>query len=82
MKIIKVSDKGQISIPRAVRDSTGIREGDELILFELDGKIVLEKSDRIKDQFEDIKKFNEISLKEIWGNEEDEIWNSYLKDDN
>ena len=82
MKVIKVSDKGQISIPRAVRDSTGIREGDELVLFEIDGKIVLEKSDRIKDQFEDIKKFNEISLKEIWDNEEDEIWNSYLKNDN
>ena len=82
MKIIKVSDKGQISIPMAVRVSTGIKEGDELIHFEINGEIVLKKSDNIKGKFEDIKKFNEISLKEIWDNKEDEIWNSYLKDDN
>ena len=54
-------------------------ESDELILFNIDGKILLEKSDKLKDNFKDIQKFSEESLKEIWENEDDEIWDSYLK---
>ena len=79
MKIIKVTNKGQISIPKSIRELIGINEGDELILFNIDGKILLEKSDKLKDNFKDVQKFSEESLKEIWENEEDEIWNSYLK---
>jgi len=48
-------------------------------LFNIDGKILLEKSDKLKDNFKDIQKFSEESLKEIWENEDDEIWDSYLK---
>jgi AbrB family looped-hinge helix DNA binding protein len=82
MKIIKVSDKGQVAIPRAFQDSFGIKTGDELVIVQVGNKLVLEKaqkiSEQIKDDFKDIIKFNEMSLKKVWDNKEDEIWNTYL----
>lgn len=83
MKTIKVSDKGQIAIPQNMRANLGIERGDDLIVIQLDGKILLEKAQKMeqkmKDNFKDILKFSEQSLKEVWDNEEDNIWNKYLK---
>ena len=83
IRTIKVSDKGQISIPQSIRNEMGIERGDELILFQIEGKILIEKpqkiSEKMQDEFKDILKFSEQSLAEVWDNPEDEIWNSYLK---
>ena len=83
MKTIKVSDKGQISIPQIFRERLGIERGDDLILFEIGGKLLIAKPkkilDNLKDEFKDILSFSEQSLKEVWGNPEDEIWGDYLK---
>lgn len=83
IKIIKVSEKGQIAIPQQIREDLGIEQGDELIITPLNDKILIEKAERIekrlKDDFKDILKFNEQSLKEVWDNEEDKIWSRYLK---
>jgi AbrB family looped-hinge helix DNA binding protein len=83
IKTLKVSDKGQISIPNSVRQKLGIERGDNLILFEIEGKILLEKqqkvSDKMKDEFKDILHFSEQSLKEVWDNPEDDIWSQYLE---
>ncbi len=76
-KIIKVSDKGQVSIPIDIRKSIGINVGDELVILR-DGKnIFLKKVE--KDDFRDLLLLSEHSLKEVWDNESDEIWNEYLK---
>ncbi len=32
----------------------------------------------VKDEFKDTAKFSEKSLKEVWNNKDDEIWNKYL----
>jgi len=83
IKTIKVSEKGQIAIPQAIREKMGIEQGDELIMFQVDGKILIEKTkkteEKMKDDFKDILKFNEMSLREVWGNKEDDIWSQYLK---
>ena len=83
IKTLRVSDKGQISIPNSVRQKLGIQRGDNLILFEIEGKILLEKqqkvSDKMKGEFRDVLHFSEQSLKEVWDNSEDEIWNQYLE---
>ncbi|MGC9309448.1 MAG: AbrB/MazE/SpoVT family DNA-binding domain-containing protein [Candidatus Nanoarchaeia archaeon] len=83
IKTLRVSDKGQISIPNSVRQKLGIERGDNLILFEIEGKILLEKqqkvSDKMKDEFKDVLHFSEQSLKEVWDNSEDEIWSQYLE---
>ncbi len=80
---VKVSDKGQIAIPQSIRESVGIERGDNLILFQIEDKILIEKSDKVskkmKDDFKDILKLSEKSLKGVWGNKGDDIWNRYLK---
>ena len=83
IKTLRVSDKGQISIPNSVRQKLGIERGDNLILFEIEGKILLEKqqkvSEKMKDEFKDVLHFSEQSLKEVWDNPKDEIWSQYLE---
>lgn len=83
IKTLKVSDKGQISIPNSVRQKLGIERGDNLVLFEINGKLLIEKqqkiSEKMKDEFKDILYFSEQSLKEVWDNPEDEIWSQYLE---
>jgi AbrB family looped-hinge helix DNA binding protein len=79
-KIIKVTDKGQISLPIQIRDSVGINVGDELIITRSGETICLKKIN--EEDFSDLLKLREISLKEIWDNEEDEIWNTYLENAN
>ena len=83
IKTIKVSDKGQIAIPQSIREKLGIQRGDDLVVFEIEGKLLIEKqqkvSEKIKDEFKDILHFSEQSLSSVWDNPEDEIWSSYLE---
>ena len=83
IKTVRVSENGHIAIPISMRENIGIEQGDELLLVETGGKILVEKADKIsqsmKDDFEDILKYNEDSLKEVWDNKEDDIWASYLR---
>lgn len=83
VKTVKVSDKGQIAIPQEIREEAGIKKGEELIIVQDNGTILLEKAPKVaakmKDDFKDLLKFSEQSLKKVWGNKEDNIWNEYLK---
>lgn len=86
IKSIKVSEKGQIAIPMSIRLTMGIKKGDELILLQKDGKILIEKPqkiiDNLQNDFQDLVKFSEDSLKEVWDNKEDDVWDVYLEDEN
>jgi AbrB family looped-hinge helix DNA binding protein len=83
LRSIKVSAKGQITLPSDIQKEIGIKKGDEMILVRKGEKIILEKSERIakslKDEFADIKSLSEQSLRKLWLNKDDEIWNQYLK---
>ncbi|HLC57332.1 MAG TPA: AbrB/MazE/SpoVT family DNA-binding domain-containing protein [Candidatus Nanoarchaeia archaeon] len=83
IKTIKVSEKGQIALPKDVRESADICVGDTLVLVQKGKSIILEKTDRIekkmRDEFKDLQKLSELSLKKIWDNPGDEIWGSYLR---
>jgi len=85
VRTLRVSDKGQVSIPNSVRQKLGIQRGDNLVLFEIDGKILLEKekvvSEKMRGEFEDVLRLSEESLKGVWDNSEDEIWSEYLEDE-
>ena len=80
VKSIKVSDKGQIAIPRDIREEAGIEKGDELLLISDKGKIMLEKSERVSEElkrgFKDLLKHSEKVAKKLWENPEDEVWNT------
>ncbi len=83
MKTITVSERGQIVIPNSIRGETGIKTVDELAILEDKGRILLEKvnsfSKKIEDDFRDIQKASEQTLKKIWDNKSDDIWEEYLK---
>ena len=83
VKTVKVSEKGQIAIPIEIRESSGIHRGDELILVQEGNKILIEPAKKIQkhieDDFSDLLRLSEKSLMTLWDNEEDEIWNTYLK---
>lgn len=49
---MKVSDKGQISLPMEIQREVGIKKGDELLLIRKGQKIVLEKPRKIVDVLE------------------------------
>lgn len=82
IKTVNVSEKGQIALPVEIRKSMNIKKGDRLLLMQADNKVLIEKSEvieKLKDDFKDILKFNELALKEVWDNKEDDIWQEYLK---
>ena len=53
------------------------------VLFEINGKLLIEKqqkvSEKMIDEFKDVLRFSEQSLKEVWDSPEDEVWNQYLE---
>ena len=82
-KKVKVSDKGQISLPVEVQLEVGIKKGDELLLIRKGQKIVLEKPRRIvkilEDEFADLQGISEVSLRRMWLRKKEDIWDQYLK---
>ena len=83
MKTVTVSGKGQISIPQEIRKQLAVEKGSKLVIIPKDKKLLIRKasdvSQSIEDGFEDVVRYSERSLEEIWNNEEDEVWNRYLK---
>lgn len=81
-KKVKVTDKGQISIPVEVQRKIGITKGDELLLIAKGERIVLEKLGRVaellEDEFADLQAISEESLKSLWLNKMDDVWDQYL----
>ena len=73
-KIIKVTDKGQISLPVGIRDSLDIKQGDELIIIKSNDTLVIKKVK--KEDFSDLLKHSEKTAKKLWDNKEDEVWNN------
>ena len=41
MEIAKITSKGQITIPVAIRKSLGVREGDKVLFIERDGGVLM-----------------------------------------
>ena len=82
-KIVTVSGKGQISIPQEIRKHLAIEKVSKLVLVLKDKKLLIRKasyaSQSIGDDFKDTVQHSEISLKKIWDNDEDEVWNRYLE---
>ena len=73
VKTVKVSDKGQIAIPKEMRTILHIEKGDEVLLIAEGNIIIIEKVK--KENFRDLLKLSESTAQKIWDNEEDEIWN-------
>ena len=75
-----MSEKGQVAIPIDVRRKLNIRKGQRLVLQVSDDKLLIVKSEavsrKIKQDFGWLLRLSESSLKDLWENEEDEVWDS------
>ncbi len=82
-KKVKVSDKGQISLPMEIQRKVGIKKGDELLLIRKGQKIVLAKPRRVvevlEEEFADVQDITEASLRRMWLRKNEDVWNRYLK---
>ena len=78
MYTVKLSSKGQIVIPKEVRERLGLERDSDLILQEEGDVLVLRRKkdlERIlKDQFYPLLRASERSLAELWDNPEDDVW--------
>lgn len=83
LKTVSVSEKGQIAIPREIRELLGIKKGDRLVLTTKNKKLLIQKatnlSKQMEDDFDDLIGYSELLLKKLWLNKKDDVWNKYLK---
>lgn len=79
MHIVKVSSKGQIVIPKEVRERHGLHRETDLVLLESGDALVLRKKREVegilKDEFDPLLRASEKALKDLWDNPEDDVWN-------
>lgn len=77
---VKVSDKGQISIPTRIREEADINRGDSLIIIQDNGRLIIEKAEKgekiIKEKFKDLVKHSESIAEKLWSNKEDDVWDT------
>ena len=75
-KVITVGEKGQIVIPKVIRDIFKIDRGTKLLVSEDKGKIMIKP---IKlDEKHLLMLISETSLKKTWDNPYDERWDDVL----
>ena len=76
---VKVSEKGQVVIPKDVREKLKLHKGDKLVILIEGEKMLIEKSKKtekkIKDDFSDLLKASESSL-DFWDKKKDAVWDN------
>ena len=83
LKTIKLSEKGQISIPKEIRKDMRLKKGDKLVLMTKGQQLILQKADLVLKKLgieeESIGNMmaSEETLKKDWDNKYDERWNRY-----
>ncbi len=72
-----ISEKGQLVIPKSIREKMRLKRGDKLIVAFDENRLLLEKSSRtkkrIRDDFSDLVKASETNVG-FWDNKYDEVW--------
>ena len=47
--VVKVTRRGQTTIPQELREKYGIKEGDDLMIEDIDGRIVIRRIPKLQD---------------------------------
>ena len=83
LKTVRVSEKGQITIPRDIQILLGLKKGDRLVLVTKSDKLLIQKASglekQMEDDFDDLLAHSEKTLEQLWLNKEDDIWDKYLQ---
>ncbi|MHB8604190.1 MAG: AbrB/MazE/SpoVT family DNA-binding domain-containing protein [Thermoplasmatota archaeon] len=78
VRTLKVSDKGQITLPADALASMNARRGSEFVLIQEDGRIVLIKAEsvgkQILDELGGWEALAAPAFAEVWDNEADSVW--------
>ena len=83
IKTIKLSEKGQISIPKEIREGMHLKKGDKLVLMTKGEQLILQRADvllkklGIEEESVGTISIAEGSLNKDWDNKYDERWNKY-----
>lgn len=72
-KIVRVTDKGQLSIPVEFRRAMDIQKGDDLVIVRNNDTLMLKKVKQ--SEFSYLLEAAEPVAERLWDNKEDEIWN-------
>ena len=75
-EVIAVGEKGQIVIPKKMRDSLKLEKGSKLLIVQ-DGDKITAKPIRLDDQHM-FMLLSETSLQKTWNNPYDERWDDVL----
>ncbi len=74
-----MSSKGQVVIPKEVRERHRLDRDADLVLFEAGEALILRKKRDVegilKDEFVPLLRASERALKDLWDNPEDDVWN-------
>mgnify|MGYP001560581202 CR=1 FL=1 len=72
-----LSEKGQLVIPKHIREKMKLKKGDTLLVAFDENRILLERTShtkkKIKDDFADLVKASQSSTK-FWDNDVDRVW--------
>ncbi|MCL4377680.1 MAG: AbrB/MazE/SpoVT family DNA-binding domain-containing protein [Actinobacteria bacterium] len=73
VKIVKLSKKGQIVLPSEIREKMGIQTGNNVVIFERDGEVVLLTPEKYS-------QYTRGLIKGVWGSTKEEV-ESYIKEE-
>ena len=48
MELAKLTSRCQLTLPREVRQKLGVKEGDKVVFYEYDGRIVIDNAEKLK----------------------------------
>jgi AbrB family looped-hinge helix DNA binding protein len=69
--MVKVTAKGQISIPRHVQEKINLQKGDKLVMVTEGDTITMKKA---TDTFKDLHEHSAQVAKKLWSSEVDDVW--------
>ena len=80
VSVVTVSSKGQIVLPERFREEMKLKKGTHLLIVKESDVLILKKEESAKDDFKDLTRLAERSLKALWGGKEEDIWSKYLEE--
>lgn len=82
-RTVKMTGKGQIVVPKEMRDSMGLKRNSMLLIVQKDDNIILKKPESLEaivEDFPELRAATERVFGEVWKDEDDKLWESYIKD--
>jgi AbrB family looped-hinge helix DNA binding protein len=77
--VTKISDKGQLVIPKQIREKAELKKGDSVTIYEADGVIIIKKAKTIFDIARTVKVSESFNVEKAIEATQEEIANEKLR---